>query len=153
MRIVQALYESAETGKAVPIPPFKKTKRPTRRPAHRPARRPEARTGQGAERERRLGHRAAATRVPQTVYNHRMKSAAAAIAAAIVLLGAAAGPARVPVLGQIALPHNYYYRELYLPQLTSGPSSVAWTPDGSAVIYSMQGSLWRQALDSTPPSS
>src|SRR3954464_6867045 len=56
----------------------------------------------------------------------------------------AAGPARVPVLRQIALPHNYYYRELYLPQLTSGPSSVAWAPDGAAVIYSMQGNLWRQ---------
>ena len=77
-----------------------------------------------------------------------MKSAAAAIAAASVLLGAAAGPARVPVLGQIALPHNYYYRELYLPQLTSGPSSVAWSPDGT-LIYSMQGSLWAQAADSS----
>ncbi len=52
------------------------------------------------------------------------------------------------MLGQIALPHNYYYRELYLPQLTSGPSSVAWSPDGAALIYSMQGSLWRQRTDS-----
>ena len=72
----------------------------------------------------------------------------------VTILGAgsalllAAGPARVPVLGQIALPHNYYYRELYLPQLTSGPSSVAWSPDGAALIYSMQGSLWRQRTDS-----
>lgn len=31
VRIVQALYQSAETGKAVPIPPFKDRKRPTRR--------------------------------------------------------------------------------------------------------------------------
>ncbi len=31
VRIVQALYQSAETGKAVPIPPFKERKRPTRR--------------------------------------------------------------------------------------------------------------------------
>jgi TolB protein len=54
------------------------------------------------------------------------------------------GPARVPVLGQIALPHSYYYRELYLPQLTSGPSYVAWTPDGTSLVYSMQGSLWKQ---------
>jgi hypothetical protein len=53
------------------------------------------------------------------------------------------------VLGQIALPHPYYFRELYLPQLTSGPSSASWTADGSAVIYSMQGSLWRQRTDST----
>ena len=72
----------------------------------------------------------------------------------VTILGAssglllAAGPTRVPVLGQIALPHNYYYRELYLPQLTSGPSSVAWSPDGAALIYSMQGSLWRQRTDS-----
>jgi hypothetical protein len=54
----------------------------------------------------------------------------------------------VPVLGQIALPHNYYYRELYLPQTTSGPSSLAWSPDGSTLVYSMQGSLWSQAADS-----
>jgi hypothetical protein len=60
----------------------------------------------------------------------------------------AAGPARTPVLDQIALPHNYYYRELYLPQLTSGPSSVTWSADGASVIYSMQGSLWQQRIDS-----
>ena len=54
------------------------------------------------------------------------------------------GPVRQPVLGQIALPHSYYYRELYLPQLTSGPSQVAWTPDGTSLVYSMQGSLWLQ---------
>lgn len=56
---------------------------------------------------------------------------------------------RVPVLNQIDLPHNYYYREMYLPQLTSGPSSVAWMPDGSALVYSMTGSLWRQGLESS----
>ena len=39
---------------------------------------------------------------------------------------------REPVLKQIKLPHNYYYREMYLPQVTSGPSSVAWSPDGKA---------------------
>jgi len=61
-----------------------------------------------------------------------------------VALAASTGPVRQPVLGQIALPHNYYYRELYLPQLTNGPSYVAWTPDGTALVYSMQGSLWRQ---------
>jgi Tol biopolymer transport system component len=59
----------------------------------------------------------------------------------------AAGPMRLPVLNQIALPHNYYYRELYLPQLTSGPSSVSWTADGAALVYSMAGSLWRQPID------
>ena len=38
VRIVQALYESAETGKAVPIPPFEKSTRPTgRQKIRRPA--------------------------------------------------------------------------------------------------------------------
>jgi TolB protein len=44
---------------------------------------------------------------------------------------------RKPVLPQIDLPHPYYYREMYLPQLTSGPSSVAWSPDSNEVVYSM----------------
>src|SRR5262249_52461814 len=55
---------------------------------------------------------------------------------------------RRPVLPQIDLPHPYYYRELYLPQLTSGPSSLAWSPDSTELVYSMAGSLWRQKLDS-----
>jgi hypothetical protein len=55
---------------------------------------------------------------------------------------------RRPVLPQIDLPHPYYYRELYLPQLTSGPSSVAWAPDSKEIVYSMAGTLWRQKLDS-----
>jgi hypothetical protein len=63
-------------------------------------------------------------------------------------LGAAAGPAgRQPVLGQIDLPHAYYFREMYLPQLTGGPSSVSFSPDSRDVVYSMAGSLWRQRLD------
>ncbi len=49
----------------------------------------------------------------------------------------------------IDLPHSYYYREMYLPQLTSGPSSVAWAPDSREVVFSMGGSLWRQKTDST----
>jgi TolB protein len=53
---------------------------------------------------------------------------------------------RLPVLKQIDLPHPYYFREMYLPQLTSGPSSLAWSPDSRELIYSMAGSLWRQAL-------
>jgi TolB protein len=56
---------------------------------------------------------------------------------------------RKPVLPQIDLPHPYYFREMYLPQLTSGPSSVAWSPDSKEVVYSMAGSLWRQKIDST----
>jgi len=55
---------------------------------------------------------------------------------------------RRPVLPQIDLPHPYYYRELYLPQLTSGPTSLAWAPNSNEIVYSMSGSLWRQSLDS-----
>ena len=55
---------------------------------------------------------------------------------------------RRPVLDQIDVPHNYYFREMFLPQLTSGPSALAWTPDGKSLVYSMQGSLWQQAIDS-----
>lgn len=69
---------------------------------------------------------------------------------AAVACAALPAPAqRRPVLPQIDLPHPYYYRELYLPQLTSGPGSVAWSPDGREVVYSMGGSLWRQAVDSS----
>ncbi|HJR36086.1 MAG TPA: hypothetical protein VJ817_14110, partial [Gemmatimonadales bacterium] len=50
---------------------------------------------------------------------------------------------------QISVPHPYYYREMYLPQVTSGPSAAAWSPDGTELVYSMQGSLWRQKLGST----
>jgi TolB protein len=53
-----------------------------------------------------------------------------------------AAPARID------LPHAYYYREMYLPQLTSGPSGVAWSPDSQELVYSRAGSLWRQSLDS-----
>jgi len=47
-----------------------------------------------------------------------------------LFVGAVSDAARAPVLGQIDLPHNYYFREMYLPHLTSGPSAVAWAPDG-----------------------
>jgi hypothetical protein len=52
------------------------------------------------------------------------------------------------VLKQIDVPHNYYYREMYLPQVTTGPSSVSWSPDSKSVVYSMDGSLWIQKVDS-----
>ena len=55
---------------------------------------------------------------------------------------------RKPVLAQIQLPHNYYYREMYLPQLTSGPSALTFSPDGKEVVFSMSGSLWRQTIGS-----
>src|SRR3954465_12260551 len=66
----------------------------------------------------------------------------------LLLLPATLFAQREPVLPQIDLPHPYYYREMYLPQLTSGPSSVTWSPDSREVVYSMAGSLWRQKIDS-----
>lgn len=65
------------------------------------------------------------------------------VAASIAFAG------RAPVLNQIKVPHDYYFREMYLPHVTTGPTSPAWSPDGRSVVYSMQGSLWRQPLDST----
>jgi Tol biopolymer transport system component len=70
----------------------------------------------------------------------------------VLIASAAASPTfaqRHGILEQIDLPHPYYYHEMYLPQLTSGPSSVAFAPDSQEVVYSMAGSLWRQRLDST----
>ena len=48
---------------------------------------------------------------------------------AALLAASLSDAARQPVLGQIDLPHPSYYREMYLPQLTSGPSSLAWSPN------------------------
>src|SRR3954470_13059769 len=67
----------------------------------------------------------------------------------LLLLPATLLGQREPVLKQIDLQHPYYFREMYLPQLTSGPSWVTWSPDSKEVIYSMAGSLWRQKIDST----
>ena len=66
----------------------------------------------------------------------------------VLLLGSAAEADREPVLSQITAPHNYYFREMYLPRVTTGPSSPAWMPSGRELVYSMQGSLWRQSIDS-----
>jgi TolB protein len=68
----------------------------------------------------------------------------------LVLIGAVLAQAqRAPVLQQIAEPHPYYFREMYLPQLTTGPSALAWSPDSRSLVYSMGGSLWIQKVDST----
>jgi hypothetical protein len=75
-----------------------------------------------------------------------MRRIALLVGLSITTMAAAAG--REPVLRQVDLPHSYYWRELYIPQLTTGPSSAAFTPDGKALIYSMGGSLWRQAIGS-----
>jgi TolB protein len=74
-------------------------------------------------------------------------------ALAIALVWGAAAPPRAPaqrepVLQQVDLPHAYYWREMYVPQATSGPSAVTWSPDGTELVYSMQGSLWRQRVGS-----
>ena len=68
------------------------------------------------------------------------------LAALALLAAAAAWAAREPVLSQVRLPHNYYWRELYIPQLTTGPSAAAFMPSGDELVYSMAGSLWRQRI-------
>ena len=76
-----------------------------------------------------------------------MTRAAGALLALASLLWAPPAPAaRVAVLDQVKLPHNYYWRELYIPQLTTGTSSLAFMPSGEELIYSMHGSLWRQRI-------
>lgn len=78
----------------------------------------------------------------------RLAHAASLALALVWMVPARVTAQRLPVLRQVRIPHPYYFRELYLPQLTSGPSAVTWSPDGDEVIYSMRGSLWRQRLDS-----
>ena len=79
-----------------------------------------------------------------------MRLIARAALMSLLLLGAAVALAagREPVLKQVDLPHSYYWRELYIPQLTTGPSSLAFTPDGKTLVYSKSGSLWRQRIGS-----
>ena len=52
------------------------------------------------------------------------------------------------MLQQVKVRHPYYFREMFIPQVTSGPSAAAWSPDGTELVYSMQGSLWRQRVGS-----
>jgi TolB protein len=83
--------------------------------------------------------------------DRRARGPAAVAAGALLAFSVAAAPApvvRAPVLRQVLVPHPYYWREMYVPQVTSGPGSVAWSPDGTELVYSMQGSLWRQRLGS-----
>jgi TolB protein len=68
--------------------------------------------------------------------------------AGLALVAPPAVAQRAPVLSQVREPHPYYWRELYLPQLTAGPSAAAWSPDGTELVYAMRGALWRQRLGS-----
>ena len=70
------------------------------------------------------------------------------LALALALVPAWLHAQREAVLKQVDVPHSYYWREMYVPQVTSGPSSATWSPDGSELIYSMQGTLWRQRIGS-----
>ncbi len=65
---------------------------------------------------------------------------------ATAFISGAAQAEREPVLKQIDEPHSYYYREMYLPQATSGPGTPSWSPDGTELVYAMQGTLWRQKI-------
>ena len=58
-----------------------------------------------------------------------MRTTLASLAAVAVLAGvpAARGDRRA-VLPQIQVPHPYYFPEMYLPQLTSGPSAANFAP-------------------------
>ncbi|HUR94712.1 MAG TPA: CehA/McbA family metallohydrolase [Gemmatimonadales bacterium] len=73
------------------------------------------------------------------------RSLAAAVACLPVVWTTLPGQ-RAPVLHQVKVRHPYYFREMFIPQVTSGPSAAAWSPDGTELIYSMQGSLWRQRI-------
>lgn len=81
-----------------------------------------------------------------------LRTRTAGIALILAAISTSAVADRTTVLAQIDLPHNYYFREMYLPQLTTGPSAVAFSPDGSELIYSMAGSLWRQKIGGTSAS-
>ena len=72
-----------------------------------------------------------------------------ALSLCLGVLCASAEAQRRAVLDQIRVPHAYYFREMYLPQVTSGPTAPSWSPGGSELVYAMQGTLWRQPIDST----
>jgi dipeptidyl aminopeptidase/acylaminoacyl peptidase len=88
-----------------------------------------------------------------TKKEHDMTLRCVAGALSILIGVATAAPAsaieRAPALAGVSAPHSYYWREMYVPQLTSGPSALAWAPDGKALYYSMQGRIWRQKIDSS----
>ena len=52
---------------------------------------------------------------------------------------------RAPVLRQVTVPHPYYWRNLYVPQVTTSPHAVAWLDDAT-LVYAMNGTLWKQVV-------
>ena len=93
------------------------------------------------------GHRAKS--VVRQAHHERILLLIALSIFAVMMAPVTAHAAREPVLKQVNLPHGYYWRELYVPQLTTGPSSASFLPDGRTLIYSMAGSLWRQRMGET----
>src|ERR1700722_10494365 len=67
-------------------------------------------------------------REPASRKPNRMKSSCRMILLTGLAASALSHAERLPVLQQIDLPHPYYFREMYLPQLTSGPTSPAVAP-------------------------
>ena len=49
----------------------------------------------------------------------------------LLLLSSGELPAqrREAPLEHVKVPHSYYWREMYVPQVTSGPSSFTWSPN------------------------
>ena len=63
---------------------------------------------------------------------HRHRISLLLLAVAFLATASLSLAQREPVLKQIDVPHPYYFREMYLPQLTTGPSAVAWAADSAA---------------------
>jgi len=77
------------------------------------------------------------------------RSLLAGVVCSVLLPAQTVAQQREYVLNRVQVPHHYYWREMYVPQVTSGPSAVDWSADGTELIYSMQGSLWRQRVGSS----
>jgi TolB protein len=52
---------------------------------------------------------------------------------------------RAPVLQPVKVRHPHYFREMFIPQVSSGPGSVAWSPDGSELVHAEAEFERRQA--------
>lgn len=103
---------------------------------------------QGAEAKLALATQSRVVARSRSGLPRRLRLLAMTSLAALAILPAPAAAQREAVLKQVNVPHNYYWREMYVPQLTMGPSSLAWSPDGKSLVYSAAGSLWRQDIGS-----